>query len=703
MNYSLSATAEINISCYEDVEQYANDRYEFYLERRNGKIPNIITNEFDLHRMVKLLRTRQEFAYDTETTGVRVNSSGVDSLVGISISWGYTHTYYVACGHVTNEQQVSIDKVIKALKPVFENPRVRICGHNLKFDMHVLANYGINIRFKADKQKLFDTMRACWLTNENTPNDLKSNSWAINKIRQLEYEEIVKLGIPSDIKKMLGLKANQKGDMSQVAIKVAGPYALDDAYSSWKLYKYFQNKLKDENLVDHFWGVDAPYNLGILFDKEREGIKVDLNKLSALEKKIIPHMERIQCEVYERLGFEFNMGSPKQMVNVVFEVLGFPVLNYTKETKNGGGGNPSAGKDDIEDLVTMFEFSKKKKMRESVITLKLIRDYRRLKKHLEFCTAFRENLYPDGKIHCTFKQLTVTGRLSCTDVNMQQVPDVSKQEDDDVRKPYNLREVFVADFEDEVIIAADHSNLELRILAHFCNDPNLMDAFKRGQDVHSRTALTMFFDADQIKEWLEKDPLLKEFKKEYKHLRAAGKTLNFGLIYGMQIMRFIASLSRTWKKHIPDEEGESMYNTYFEKMDGVGSFIKDTHKSCRTYGFVETVLGRKRRLPDIWSSRGYVRSRAERQSVNSIIQGSAADIVVINQLKISKDPLLKILGVKMLLQVHDEIVFKCKKIYVKKAMERIQQIMNSPFTEPLDVDLVAEPGAGYNWAEAKAA
>lgn len=681
------------VTSYEDVLNYARERYAFYQEKRTKKaLPNIITTEKDLRTLSRLLLLRPAFAYDTEADGTRVNAPGVVNLVGISISWGYNHTYYIPCGHITGEKQVSIDKVIKYLKPAFEKKDTLIVGHNLKYDMHILANYGINIRPKADTGKLFDTMRACWLCDENAPNGLKENSLKITGIRMLNFEEVAKLGIEPDFKKELGLKANQIGTIDAVSIEIAGAYALDDAYCTWEIYKYYDQKLKEEGYYDYYYQIDIPYNCGVLFDKEREGIRVDLKKLDKLEKAIRDKMEQLKYEIVEALGYDFNMNSPDQLRYVLYDHLKFPVLGTTKS------GNATTDKDTIDELCNRHY--KSKRMQKNVKILEKIRDYRRLDKLTGFIKGIRENLYPDGKIHCSFKQLTVTGRLSCTDINMQQQPDVEKLDEDDVRREFNLREVYVPDSEDQVIIASDFSNLELRLLAHFSEDENLVDAFRRGQDVHSRTALTMF-EPVPAKEYLKKDPLLKDFKNKWPHLRSAGKTLNFGLIYGMQAPKFAGTMSKLWKREVTVEEAQDMYDSYFEKLPGVQRFITSTKQLCKRQGFVNTILGRKRRLPDIWSSRGFIRARAERQAVNSIIQGSAADIVIAVQLKMSRDKLLRKWGVKMLLQVHDEVVFQCPKKNVKKAVKRIAELMSKPFTEPLIVDLVVEPGVGKSWAEAK--
>lgn len=680
-----------SIASYEDCESYARSRLEWYQERRKIKIPNIIQDEVSFRRMIKLLRTRKAFSFDTETTGPRVNAPGVESLVGISLSWGYTHTYYIPVGHSTGEPQVSIDKVLKWMKPIFEDPDVLLIGHNLKFEMHVLANYGINIRPKADTGMLFDTMRACWLCDENEPNDLKWNANKVVGIRMLEYDEIVQFGIPPEVKRNFGLKSRQKGTMNMVPINIAGPYALDDAYCPWEMYKYYLVRLKEEGISEVRWKRDIMYNLGILFDKEREGIKVDLKRLKKIEKGIIKHMDELQYQIYERVG-EFKITSHDQLRHIVFDVLGFPVLGYTK------GGKASTDKGTIEDL--MNQYYKSKKMQKSQETLGLIQSYLRLHKLLGFVNSIYENLYPDGKIHPTFKQLTVTGRLSCTDINMQQQPDVSKLEEDDVRRNYNLREVYVADSDDEVLIAADYSNLELRVLAHFSEDPNLLDAFARDQDVHSRTALVMFKPVDP-EEYMKKDTLLKKFKEEFSHLRQAGKTLNFGLIYGMQVPRFAGTMSKIWKRTVSEKEAQKMFDDYFKTMPGVRDFINEAKRDAKRQGYVETITGRKRRLPTIRSYNSYERARAERQAVNSIIQGSAADIVIAAQMKLAQDKRLKKWGVKMLLQVHDEIVFKCKKKYVEKAIKVIKEIMEHPFSEDLIVDLVVDPSCGSSWAEAK--
>lgn len=676
---------------YDYLYDYAQERLQFYLDAKlPGDIPPIITNKFDFHRLLKRWRKRKKFAYDTETNSLRYYREA--QLVGISVSWGRTNTYYIPVGHITDDaEQLPISYVIKKLKPIFEASNITIIGHNLKFDAHIFANYGINVL-----RRIFDTQVAAHRYDENQDIGLKALSYKILGIKQMEFNTLVNAGIDKDFKKSMGLKGNQKGTIDMVSPIIAGPYALDDAYCTWMLYNHFKPILVQEGLWEYFQRKDMQF-LRNLYAMERVGISVDKKKLKVLDKKITEGISDLACDIYKAVGYEFKITSSAQLGKVLFSDLGFSPIGYTKGGKTKAP-QPCVDKDTLEQL--SLKFYKSKKMQRNLDILDKIRDYLKLTRHKTFIQKFQELVYSDGKIHASFNQTgTVTGRLSCNEPNLQQIPKAG--DESDIRHQYNLREVFIVNDPGYCMVGVDESNLELRILAHFSDDPNLKDAFFKGQDVHGRTALQMFDLKIPKGHEEDEDAKLKWVKKYYEGLRDVGKTLNFGLIYGLQVENFSGKVSRTLKREVTVQEGQSYYDKYFEKLPGVNKFIKSTKQFAHKNGFVYTISGRKRQLHDINSSRGYMRARAERQAVNSMIQGSAADVIKEAQIGIMGDPLCRRWGVEALLQVHDELVFRVKKKYAKVAIERIRHFMELPFGEPLDVPLEADPESGYSWYEVK--
>lgn len=485
-------------------ELYADNEFKGYL----------VNNVVDLKKVAQQLKKAKRFAFDTEGTSVIWYRN---RLVGISLSLGKREqTWYVAIGHITDEPQVRIDEAIRVLKPIFEDNEKEIIGHNLKYDLHVLSRYGLwdyRDKWKIMNMKVFDTMIAYWLVDENTENGLKyacRNYGIIDDIK--DYDEVVAT-VPKEVKKAHGLKANQKATMDLVDVRIAGAYACDDAFGTYRLRKYVIDDMKAEGMYERFVKMEMPY-LKVLYLKEQRGIKIDVERLKKMGNKVNKEMENLAYDIYSEVGYTFNLNAPAQLAKVIFNDLGFPVLNRTKK------GQPSIAGDTIDELLNR-EY-KKKKMRRSQEILKKIDDWRKLAKHKSsFIDGILSLVTEDGVLHPQFKQHgTVTGRLSCTDPNIQQMPRPLDPNDKnpDIRAKYDIRDCFIADDpETQYVSSADYGNLELRIIAHFSEEPTFIEAFKKGEDIHSRTAVTM----------LGVNIPVENIKKEAPEARQVGKTINF--------------------------------------------------------------------------------------------------------------------------------------------------------------------------------
>lgn len=703
----------------------------------------VIHSISELKRLTKKLMQVEEFAFDTETNTLRVLGPDKNfSLVGISISWGFYDNYYIPVGHKREEDyynQVELEDVIDYLKEPFERTDVRIIGHNLKFDMHVLARVGIYIQTK----DLFDTMLASWLCDENSPNGLKENSVEKLYIDQTHFADVVK-NVPKEVKKDFGLKANQKATFDLVLIDEGAPYALADAFYTYMLYLGFLDLLEDEGMSKIFYKKYIPYML-VLFNMEEHGAAVDIEELEKMKVDINEDIEDIIYQVYELSGVELNLGSGEQLAELLFgyrkpishpeDSEGFKrkskkeqdkLIKAYEEKLEAQDSNPRllhsfnfkvitttpSGRPQTNALVlrkiSKLQFKNKRKQ-QGVEVANLLLEYAKLTKlKSAFIDGLEEQLYDDGKAHPSFNQIgTDSGRLSCSNPNLQQLP---KADEDD---KYQIRKLFIGSVNPKTkkrrkIIAIDFSNLEMRILAHFSEDKNLLEMFNSGQDTHGSTAVNMFE--------LPCDP--SEVKKEYPHLRQAAKVINFLLMYGGSAPTLYENLKNDpfspidlGDKHYLDEyhckngiEVAQIYiDKYFTSYSGVASFIKKQKKFAHRHGYVWTLLKRKRRLPDI-NSHDYKRSSySERLSVNSCIQGSAADITNSAQLRIFADKRLKELNSYMILQVHDEIVFEADEENVQETIEIAQRYMSHPFGDnvELNLEMKSEADFGDSYAEAK--
>lgn len=699
-------------------------------------------------RMMKL----EEFAFDTETNTLRVLGLNKDfRLVGISISWGAYHNYYIPLGHIRDEdldRQLDLDVVVKYLKPVFEREDARIIGHNLKFDMHTLSRVGIHIQ-TAD---LFDTMIASWLCNENTPNGLKENSSEKLRIDQTHFKDVAD-SVPVEVKKSFGLKANSKATFDMVLIDDGAPYALDDAFYTFELYKGFLDELEEQDMYKIYNKLYVPY-IRTIYDMEHKGVTVDVDRLHEMSEEINEDMEDLQYRIIELAGVDFSLSSNAQLAELLFGYSSEPKeQNLSKQPKivqkmfeeedhealaQRGlfiqddclfkmTGNPAIKKRSFNFRVlsktqsgapqtnadVLWKLSnmsfKDKRKREGVELCKLMLEYKKLEKlSSAFIDGLIAQLYEDGKAHPSFNIIgTDSGRLSCSNPNLQQLPKAGEED------KYQIRSLFIGS-EDEVtgknkkIVALDFANLEMRVLAHFSEDKNLIEMFLNGSDTHGSTAVNMF----------NLDCTPEEVKKKYPHLRQAAKVLNFLLMYGGGAPTLYEQLKGdhshpvdlgdktyldTYKVKSGIDVAQIYIDRYFESYSGVTKFIRNQKRYAHRYGYVYTLLKRKRRLPDINSQDFKTQAYCERLSVNSAVQGSAADITMSAQNRVSADSWFDEHRINMLLQVHDELVFECPEEYVDECIEKVQHYMSHPFGDNVELNLPlrADADFGDSYQDAK--
>lgn len=667
----------------------------------------IVNTTKKLKRLRERMLQLSEYAYDVETNTLKVNGDNADfRLVGISISWGDYDNYYIPINHRRIEDRhsnVPISEVVKYLKEPFEREDVRIATVNGKFDRHAMMRVGINIK----SPDIFDSMVASWLCDENNDKGLKPNALHRLRVKMTEFNEVI--DIPNDIKKSFGLKSNNKATFDLALIKDGAPYALADAFYTWKLYIGYIKELEDEGMLDIYNKKYIDF-LDCLFWMEERGVVVDKEKLDWMSVEIAKDCDSLMYKMFELLGEEFNPNSGIQKAEILF---GFEKQdsinkksgkvtkakpNHNLIAKNFGfkpisetpTGIPQVNGDVLFKIVRQYTQKppRQQRKREGVEFCKLLSEYSGLQKlRSAFIEGSYDHMYDDGKVHPSFNAVgTDSGRVSCKEPNLMQIP----SSDDDFK--YQIRDLYVGSINPETgerckIISSDFSNLEVRVLTQFSNDEKLIEMFLDEQDVHGTTAVNMF----------ELDCTPAEVKKKYPHLRQAAKIIGFLLFYGGSAKTLYeklrddpyAPVDLGAKEYLDEydckngvEVAQAYIDKYFATYSGVAEFMKTQKRKAHKEGYVMTLWGRKRRLAQHLNSRNYGDvSYGERVAINATIQGSASDIMVSAQLRIHHDKRLEELGCRTLIQVHDELVMECPECNVKEAIDIIRYHMENMFGE----------------------
>ncbi|MEX9564306.1 DNA polymerase I [Morganella morganii] len=595
-----------------------------------------ILDEEALNRWAQILREAGEFAFDTETDSLDNLSA---RLVGMSFAAKAGHAAYVPIGHdyLDAPDQLLTEQVLRVMKPILEDEKIRKIGQNLKFDRGIMENYGVELRGIA-----FDTMLESYVLNSVAGrHDMDSLADRHLNYKTTTFEDIAGKG-----KKQL--------TFNQIPLEEAANYAAEDADITLLLHQALYPQLEAEKSLLHVYqDIEMPL-VPVLSRMERTGVLIDANVLAAQSVELTARLDELEKQAFAIAGEEFNLSSPKQLQTILFEKLNLPVVKKTP------GGAPSTNEEVLEELADNHELPR------------VILEHRSLSK-LKTTYTDKLPLMVDPKtrrVHTSYHQaVTATGRLSSRDPNLQNIP-VRTDEGRRIRQAFIARDGYC-------IMAADYSQIELRIMAHLSQDKGLLEAFAEGKDIHRATAAEVFgvpldeVTADQ---------------------RRSAKAINFGLIYGMSAFGLARQLG------IPRGEAQRYMDLYFERYPGVLEYMARTREHAAEKGYVETLEGRRLWLPEINSRNGMRRKAAEREAINAPMQGTAADIIKKAMIAVDDWLQKENIDALMIMQVHDELVFEVRKEQQAEMAEKIRGLMEAAMK--LDVPLKVEAGVGANWDEA---
>ncbi len=603
--------------------------------RTKGHYTTVLTEE-ELDHWLKRLAGAELVAFDTETTSLNYMDA---QIVGVSFSVEPGEAAYVPLGHdyAGAPEQLNREKTLSALKPILESETIGKVGHHLKYDAHVLLNYGIHLRGMR-----FDTMLESYVLNSTaTRHDMDSVARKYLGVETIHYEDVA------------GKGAKQIG-FSQVAIDQASEYAAEDADITLQLHRTLWPQLEAMPALRELYRTIEQPLVPILLEMEHTGVLVDQAMLRQQSRELSVSMQALKAAAHIAAGGPFNIESPKQLQEILFGKLGIPVLRKTPT------GQPSTAEDVLEELAEAHELPR------------VVLQYRSLSKlKSTYTDKLPEQINPrTGRVHTSYHQaIAATGRLSSTDPNLQNIP---------IRTPEGrrIRQAFIAP-PGTVLIAADYSQIELRIMAHLSGDAGLLQAFAEDRDVHQATAAEVF------------GAPLAEVTAEQ---RRSAKAINFGLIYGMSAFGLAKQLG------IGRGDAQKYVDLYFERYPGVKRYMDETRQRARDQGYVETVFGRRLHLPDIQSRNSALRQYAERSAINAPMQGTAADIIKLAMIDIASWLGKESVGAKLIMQVHDELILEVVTDRVDAVVEQVRERMSGAarLLVPLKVDV----GVGKNWDEA---
>ena len=585
----------------------------------------------ELKLLVEKMMKQEIVAFDTETEGL--NALETD-IVGISFSWQKGIGYYLP---VKNNKSVH-EKSFEILKPFFESTEIIKVGHNIKFDIQVLHKYNVKV-----SSPIYDTMVAHYLINPDMRHNLDTLSESY-----LNYS-------PISIESLIGKKGKNQISMRDVSIDKITDYASEDADITLQLKSIFDKEIEVNNLGKIFYDIEIPM-INVLSEMETEGIKIDISYLEKLDKEFEEDLEKLKKEIFKKSGEEFNLNSPKQLGEILFDKL--KLVSKPKKTKTG-------------------QYSTSEEVLSS-----LANDHKIIEDILEWRSLDKlQNTYVKSlpnevssltnRVHSSFNQtVTTTGRLSSNNPNLQNIP---------IRTAngQKIRRAFIPRGSDYILMAADYSQIELRVIASMSNEKNMIDAFVNNQDIHTMTASKIY----------NVDP-----ENVTREQRGNAKTVNFGIIYG------VSAFGLSQQTDLNRSESKVMIDNYFLNYPGLKKYMSDQIDFARNNGYVETIMGRRRYLQNINSQNNMLRSSSERNAINAPIQGSAADIIKIAMININSELKKQSLKSKMLLQVHDELVFDVHKSEKDQIKDIVKTTMESAvkLKVPLKIDLEF----GKNWLEA---
>jgi len=581
--------------------------------------------------LAEQLASLDSFCFDTETTGLDANLA---DIVGLSFSFENAKAYYVP----TPADREGAQAIVDIFKPVLENPNIEKIGQNIKYDILLLARYGVKVQ-----GSLFDTMLAHYLIDPDTRHGMD-----VLAENYLNYS-------PVSITELIGEKGKKQGNMRDVEVEKIKEYAAEDADITLQLKNVFHPLLVETNTMQLAQDVEFPL-VYILAEIERNGVKIDVPALEEFSKTLEQDIKNLEESIFEKAGVNFNIASPKQLGEVLFDKL--QLDPKAKKTKTG---QYKTGED------VLLALAHKSDIVQDILSF---RQMQKLKS--TYVDALPELINPEtGLIHTSYNQaVAATGRLSSTNPNLQNIP-IRTERGREVRK------AFIPRSENNVILSADYSQIELRLIAELSKDQNMMEAFSQGHDIHRATAAKVYnvdFDAVTSEQ------------------RRNAKAVNFGIIYGQSAFGLSQNLG------ISRKEASDIINEYFNQYTGIKKYMSDAVESAKEKGYVETILKRRRYLRDINSANITVRGFAERNAINAPIQGSAADLIKLAMIAIQKEIEQRGLTGKMIMQVHDELVFDVPKDEIEVFKKIILDKMSNAIKT--SVPLIVEIGEGKNWLEA---
>ncbi|MFT5752870.1 MAG: DNA polymerase-1 [Flavobacterium sp.] len=624
---------QMDLFGFSDDSNDSSSTSSFYATLENTEhFYQIMQGDLALKLLLQNLQNQTSVCFDTETTGLDALNA---ELVGIAFSYEKGKGFYVPFPENRDEALALIEKI----KPFFENEAIEKIGQNLKYDLKILSNYNITV-----KGKLFDTMIAHYLINP----DMRHNMDILSET-YLKYS-------PKSIEELIGKKGKNQKSMRDVGLEEIKEYAVEDADITYQLKEHFQPILEKVGTKKLFEEIEIPL-VEVLADMEKEGINLDVAFLNAMSKDLSEESNVLEQNIYETVGETFNLASPKQLGEVLFDKLkiGGPKQKKTKT------GQYATGEEVLSYLAKDNE---------------IVRDILEWRQLVKLQSTYVDALpnQVDAKtkrVHTDYMQtVAATGRLSSTNPNLQNIPIRTE-------RGRQIRKAFIARDENYTLLAADYSQIELRIIAALSGEDNMIAAFKNNEDIHKSTASKVF------------NVPLEEVTKEQ---RSNAKTVNFGIIYG------VSAFGLSNQTDLSRKEAAELIEAYYKNYPKLKAYMAEQIDFARENGYVQTVLGRRRYLKDINSANAMVRGGAERNAVNAPIQGSAADIIKIAMINIHKRLITENWKSKMLLQVHDELVFDVYNDELEKIQPMIKSEMENAFK--LDVPLIVDLGMGKNWLEA---